>query len=236
MRVFRMMTVITLPLLALGCVVVDRTPSSVELNTRPARLSYALGMEMGGFLKGMPTTIQIDAFLAGVRDRYTGKARLTRDQANEAKMGLLKKMQAEQARMLEKSGGKNRKEGEAFLAKNKKRKGVVTTPSGLQYELLRQGDGPGPGPKDKVKVHYRGTLIDGTEFDSSYKGKKPQGVVMSLRRMIPGWVEGLQLMKTGSKYRFVIPPELAYGEQGAGGRVGPNSTLVFEVELLSVEK
>jgi FKBP-type peptidyl-prolyl cis-trans isomerase len=124
--------------------------------------------------------------------------------------------------------------GQAFLKENAKKPGVVVTASGLQYLVLTKGDGPKPAATDRVTVNYRGTLINGTEFDSSYKRGQP--ATFPLNRVIPGWTEGVQLMPVGSKYRFFIPPELAYGKRGAGGLIGPDATLVFEVELLGIEK
>lgn len=130
------------------------------------------------------------------------------------------------------SADKNLKEGQDFLAENGKKAGVTTTASGLQYEVLKQGDGPQPTAADKVTVHYRGTLLDGTEFDSSYK--RGQTATFPLKGVIRGWTEGLQLMKTGSTFRFFIPPDLGYGSYGAGRMIGPNATLIFDVELISI--
>lgn len=123
--------------------------------------------------------------------------------------------------------------GEAFLKENAKKEGVKTTASGLQYQVLKEGDGKAPKATDVVKVHYKGTLLDGKEFDSSYKGGQP--IEFPLNRVIPGWTEGVQLMKEGAKYKFFIPAKLAYGERGAGGVIPPNATLIFEVELLEVK-
>lgn len=131
-------------------------------------------------------------------------------------------------------GQKNQKEGEAFLAANGKKPGVKTLPSGLQYEVIKAGAGKQPAATDTVTVHYKGTLINGTEFDSSYKRGQPAS--FPLNQVIKGWTEGVQLMKEGAKYRFFIPPQLAYGARGAGGLIGPNSTLIFDVELISVQK
>ena len=130
-------------------------------------------------------------------------------------------------------GEKNRKEGEAFLAENKKKKGVITTESGLQYMVLEKGDGPKPKATDTVSVNYRGTLIDGTEFDSSYKRGKP--VTFPVKGVIAGWTEALLLMNVGSKYKLFVPPNLGYGGRGAGRLIGPEATLIFEVELLGIE-
>jgi len=134
---------------------------------------------------------------------------------------------------MEKAAG-NRREGQAFLEENGKKEGVVTLPSGLQYRVIQKGGGASPGPLDWVTVHYRGTLLDGTEFDSSYSREEPE--TFQVNGVINGWREALQLMSEGSRWELVIPSELAYGSHGAGSRIGPNSTLVFEVELLSVNK
>ena len=149
-------------------------------------------------------------------------------------------MKTFQEEMMKKRGARlsvlaetNKKEGEAFLAKNKEKKGVVTLPSGLQYKVIKEGTGPKPTPNDTVEVNYRGTLIGGKEFDSSAKNGGPVSFVLG--RVIPGWVEGLQLMSVGSKYEFYIPSELAYGDRGAGQDIGPNSTLIFEVELVGIK-
>lgn len=132
---------------------------------------------------------------------------------------------------MEEEGAANREAGEAYLAENGAREGVTTTESGLQYEVLEEGDGPSPGPDDQVRIHYRGTLPDGTEFDSSYDGEP---VVFGVGGVIPGFSEGLQLMEVGSSYRFVIPSDIAYGPQGSGGVIGPDATLIFEVELFEI--
>jgi FKBP-type peptidyl-prolyl cis-trans isomerase FklB len=148
---------------------------------------------------------------------------------NAFQQEMMSKMQAKQ----KVEGEKNKKEGEAFLEANKKKEGVVTLPSGLQYKILKAGTGAKPTAKDTVKVNYRGTLIDGTEFDSSYKGGKP--VEFPLGQVIKGWIEGIQLMPVGSKWQLFIPSNLAYGERGGGQMIGPNAALIFEVELLSIK-
>jgi len=144
------------------------------------------------------------------------------------------KITASHGRAMMEKAVQNRREGQAFLEKNGKKEGVVTLPSGLQYRVIREGGGASPGPEDWVTVHYRGTLLDGTEFDSSCSRKEPE--TFQVNGVINGWREALQLMSEGSMWELVIPSELAYGSQGAGSRIGPNSTLVFEVELLSVNK
>jgi FKBP-type peptidyl-prolyl cis-trans isomerase FklB len=145
-----------------------------------------------------------------------------------------KEMMAKREQAGKEAGAKNKVEGEAFLAENGKKEGVVTLPDGLQYKILKEGDGAKPKATDTVTVHYRGTLISGTEFDSSYKRKEP--VSFPVNGVIAGWTEALQLMKVGSKWQLFIPSTLAYGERGAGPDLGPNATLIFEVELISIGK
>jgi len=143
-------------------------------------------------------------------------------------------MMAKQAERMKVVAEKNRKEGEAFLADNKKKEGVKTTPSGLQYKVIKDGNGPTPKMADTVTVNYRGTLINGTEFDSSYKREEP--ATFPVNSVIPGWTEAMQMMKVGAKWHLFVPANLAYGEQGAGPQIGPNSTLIFEVELTAINK
>lgn len=206
-----------------------------ELKTPDEKLSYAIGLEIGTSLKNLPTEIEFDIFVQAVEDALKGKEPLlTQQEAREIKMEFGKKVRAERAQKRKEAGEKNRKEGEAFLAENKKKEGVVTTESGLQYMVLHEGDGPKPKVTDRVKVHYRGTLIDGTEFDSSYKRGKP--ATFPLKGVVAGWTEALQLMKVGSKYRLFVPSELAYGKRGRGPKIEPNAVLIFELELLEIEK
>lgn len=199
-----------------------------EFKTLLAEFSYALGMDVGESLKRLDTGIDLDAFMKAIEDSLKDKELLlTREEASKIKKDFFMKIQKEVSE-------KNIKEGEAFLAENKKKKGVITTDSGLQYMVIKEGDGRKPKETDRVKVHYRGTLIDGTEFDSSHKRGQP--ATFQVKGVIPGWTEALQLMKEGSKYRIFVPSKLAYGERGAGPQIGPNSTLIFEVELLSIEE
>ena len=206
-----------------------------ELKTPDEKLSYAIGLEIGTSLKNLPTEIDLAVFVQAVEDGLKGeKPLLTQQQALEIKKEFGKKVREERARERTELAEKNQKEGEAFLAENKNKKGVVTTESGLQYVVLHEGDGPKPKATDRVKVHYRGTLIDGTEFDSSYKRGTP--ATFSLKGVVAGWTEALQLMKVGSKYRLFIPSELAYGKRGRGPKIGPNAVLIFELELLEIAK
>ena len=200
------------------------------------KLSYALGMSMGHNFKGSGIkAINADDFAAGVAAVYDGtKPALSYDEAKRIVQdfftNLEKEMQAEAA----KAGAENLKIGEAFLSENAKREGVTTTASGLQYEVIRKGAGDRPAASDRVEVHYTGKLIDGTVFDSSVERGVP--ATFGVTQVIPGWVEALQLMREGDKWRLYIPSTLAYGENGAGGVIGPNMTLIFDVELLRVIK
>lgn len=207
----------------------------VQLKTQLDSASYVLGLDIGAYLKEVKKDINLSLFSRGVEDKIKGKEpALSEKQIGEIKMALSKKIQEEQMKKGKEQGDINKKEGEKFLSENKTKKGVITTTSGLQYMVLTQGKGPKPKVTDKVKVHYKGTLLDGTEFDSSYKRGEP--ISFPLNGVIKGWTEGVQLMNVGSKFRFFIPSELAYGERGAGQQIGPNATLTFEVELLGIEK
>ena len=213
----------------------EEKAASEELKTFSAKLSYSLGLEIGASLKELQKDIDFDIFLRGLKDSLEGrKPLLTQEQTAEVRKEFMTKMQAERAQKTKELGEKNQKEGEAFLAENKKKKEVVTSPSGLQYTVVKEGDGAQPKATDEVTVHYRGTLVDGTEFDSSYKRGEP--ATFPVTGVIPGWTEALQLMKVGGKYRLFIPSNLAYGERGSGPQIGPNSVLIFDVELLKTAK
>lgn len=197
------------------------------------RASYVIGFNLGQSLKTNNVTANADLLIQGFRDALAGKdAVLTPEEMQAAMTSLQQQVQQQQQEKSKAEGAKNQAAGDAFLATNKDRPGVKTTASGLQYEVLTEGTGPSPKATDQVTVNYKGTLIDGTVFDSSYDRGEPATFV--LNQVIGGWTEGVQLMKVGSKYKFYIPAALAYGERGAGGVIGPNSVLVFEVELLSI--
>lgn len=203
--------------------------------TPDEKFSYMLGMDIGMNLKNVPQDVDFEIFLRGIKDSFEGKETLiTEEEAIKIKQEFIQNMQMERIKEMTETAQKNKEEGEAFLEENKEKEGVITTESGLQYMVLEKGDGPIPEEDDEVTVHYKGTLIDGTEFDSSYQRGEP--VTFSLGGVIPGWTEGLQLMNVGSKYRFFIPSELAYGQRGAGAQIGPNSVLIFDVELLGIEE
>lgn len=196
------------------------------------KLSYALGMSMGHNFKGTGIkTLNSADFAAGVASVYDGvKPEMTFDEAKRIVNEYFAKLEAEAA----KQGEVNRKNGEAFLTENAKREGIKVTESGLQYEVLESGKGDSPKASDNVEVHYTGKLIDGTVFDSSVERGVPAS--FGVTQVIPGWVEALQLMHEGDKWRLYIPSDLAYGPNGAGGVIGPNMTLIFDVELLRVIK
>ncbi|HEX6900671.1 MAG TPA: FKBP-type peptidyl-prolyl cis-trans isomerase [Thermoanaerobaculia bacterium] len=197
------------------------------------RASYAIGYNFGRQFKQNDITVNNDLLMKGLRDALgNGQASLTDEEMQTAMQAFQQQVMQQQADKQKAVGEKNKAEGEAFLAKNKERAGVKTTASGLQYEVLKEGTGPQPKATDTVTVHYQGTLMDGSEFDSSYKRGEPASFV--LNQVIPGWTEGVQLMKVGSKYKFYLPAALGYGDRGAGGIIGPNAPLIFEVELLSI--
>lgn len=199
-----------------------------ELKTDQEKDGYSIGYDIGRSLRRQLGDVDTEAMARGLKDAMAGMPAALSDQ--EMHQRFLALRQGAAARIAD----KNQKDGEAFLAKNKGEKGVKTTASGLQYKVITAGKGPKPGPGDTVTVNYRGTLVDGTEFDSSYKRGQP--ATFPLNGVIAGWTEGLQLMKEGSKCMLYVPAKLAYGERGAGALIGPNSTLIFEVELLSIKK
>ena len=198
------------------------------------RISYALGLSMGNnFRASGIKEINVQDFADGVAAVFDGLApKMSYDEAKDEIRRYFEEMQKEQAAAAAQMAEANAKAGETFLAENGKRVEVHTTPSGLQYEVLTQGDGAQPTASDQVVVHYTGKLIDGTVFDSSVERGEP--ATFGVTQVIPGWVEALQLMKAGSKWRLFIPSALAYGPNGAGGLIGPNQTLIFDVELISV--
>jgi len=204
------------------------------LKTDKDKTSYSIGMDIGRSLKAQGLDLNPEVLAAGLRDMLTGrKTVLTEEQAQEVLITFKKDLVSKREATRKEAAEKNAKEGAAFLAENKKKDGVKVTASGLQYKIITAGKGKTPKATDAVKAHYRGTLIDGTEFDSSYKRNEP--ATFPVDGVIPGWTEALQLMPVGSKWQLFIPGHLAYGEGGAGPTIGPNATLVFDVELLSIE-
>lgn len=191
------------------------------------KVSYALGMNIGQQLYGLGATdIQVDDFAQAVKDALAGKSAIQPAEAQQVLQDYFNNKAAEQA-------AKAKEEGEAFLKSNAEKEGVVTLPSGLQYQVLREGDGKRPTATDQVECHYEGTLINGKVFDSSYR--RGQTATFGLNQVIKGWTEGLQLMQEGAKYRFFIPYHLGYGERGAGQDIPPYATLIFDVELIKVK-
>lgn len=201
-----------------------------QLKDLKDKVSYSVGLNVGANFKKQGQELNPDALLAGLRDAQSGKTpALTEAEMKETMQAWSKQMEDKQKA----AGEKNATEGTKFLAENKKKDGVKTTASGLQYKVMKEGTGAQPKDTDTVTVNYRGTLINGTEFDSSYKRGQP--ATFPVNGVIKGWTEALQLMKTGSKYQLFIPADLAYGARAVGPDITPNSTLVFEVELLEVK-
>jgi FKBP-type peptidyl-prolyl cis-trans isomerase FklB len=210
------------------------TAPGPALTTDRQKQSYALGMNLAKGLKAQAIDVDTGTLVRGIRDTLSGaKPLLTDDQAMAALKQLQDEAHTKQEAERNAAGEKNMTEGQAFLAANKTKDGVVTLASGLQYKILKEGTGAKPTAADSVVCQYRGTLINGTEFDSSYKRGQP--ATFPVGRVIKGWTEALQLMPVGSKWQLFIPPDLAYGDRGAGGAIGPNATLIFEVELLSIQ-
>ena len=204
------------------------------LQTEQQQYSYFLGLDIGKSLQRTGLEIDLDAFMAALKAALNDEPKLlTDEQLAEIRASLMIKMQQKAQAQASAQAETNRATGAAFLAENKTKEGVVTTGSGLQYKVIKQGDGAKPKASDTVTVHYRGTLLDGSEFDSSHKRGQP--ATFPLNGVIPGWTEGVQLMSVGSTYVFYVPSQLAYGERGAGKQIGPNSTLIFEVELLEIK-
>jgi FKBP-type peptidyl-prolyl cis-trans isomerase len=206
---------------------------STRALTNNEKRGYALGVQVGADIANDGIEADRNFLLQGMRDVLTGgKFRMTKEDLNATLAVMQKEQHEKTAVAMKEFAGKNKKEGEAFLAENKVKDGVVTLTSGLQYKILKAGDGKKPAIDDRVVCNYRGTLIDGTEVDSSYSRNEPS--TFPLKGIIKGWSEALQLMPAGSKWQIFVPSDLAYGERGSGRNVGPNATLIFEVELLSV--
>ena len=203
-----------------------------ELKTEKDKVSYMVGMDVGKGLSSIKDEIDMAVVIQALQASVKGdKTALTQEEALKVRQDFMTKLQAKRAAEEKAKAETNKKAGDEFLAKNKAKKGVTTTASGLQYEVIKAGTGPKPKDTDTVQVHYTGTLLDGTKFDSSVDRGEP--ATFPLKGVIPGWTEGLQLMPVGSKYKFYIPSNLAYGENGPGP-IGPNAVLTFEVELLKI--
>ncbi len=207
----------------------------LALKTQKDKVSYAIGLNIGKSLHKDAVEVDAAIFMRGLKDALAGgKILLTDEEMKTVMTQLQSELRKKQEEVMAQVGAANKQAGEAFLAANKTKEGVVTLPSGLQYKSLKEGTGPKPAATDTVMCNYRGTLLDSTEFDSSYKRGQPAAIPVG--GVIKGWTEALQLMPVGSKWQLIIPADLAYGNQGAGPDIGPNSTLIFEVELLSIQE
>ena len=204
------------------------------LKTQKEKISYSVGVDLARNCAKMGMDLDLDVFIRGLKDGFSGKTPLMTDDEMHATISALQSdLMKKQSQGKQTAAEENKKVGEAFLAENKKKEGVVTLPSGLQYKILKAGNGKKPTDADTVECHYRGTLIDGTEFDSSYRRGQPAS--FPVNGVIPGWIEALKLMPVGSKWQLFVPSQLAYKERGAGADIGPNATLIFEVELLGIK-
>jgi len=212
-----------------------KSAATTALKTPKDKFSYALGMNLGASLHKQSVDVDPNIVAQGLRAALAGgKTLLTQEEAQAALTEVQNELRKKQQEKMQVAGEANKKEGEAYLASNKAKEGVVTLPSGLEYKILKEGNGPKPTASDSVVCNYRGTLISGTEFDSSYKRGQP--ATFPVNGVIKGWTEALQLMPVGSKWQLFVPSALAYAERGAGGDIGPNATLIFEVELLSIQE
>ena len=210
-----------------------RPVAPLTLKTDKDKLSYAVGMNIGRSIHSQSMEIDPAILLRGLKDEMAGKTVMTDMEAHNTLMQAQQEAKKKTDETRQASMEPNKKAGDAFLAANKTKEGVVTLPSGLQYKILKEGTGPKPTPADSVVCNYRGTLIDGKEFDSSYKRGQP--ATFPVGQVIKGWTEALQLMPVGSKWQLFVPPDLAYGDRGAGPDIGPGATLIFEVELISIK-
>ena len=220
-------------LILLGCS--RDKQKNIALKTEADKVSYSLGMNIATGLKRQGVEINSDVFAKAVNDVINGeKTMLTEEEMREILRNYQKGLREKMRKEKEVIGEKNQKEGTIFLEANKKKEGVITLPSGLQYKILKEGTGKFPKPTDTITCNYKVTLIDGTVFDSSYERNKP--ATFTLNRVIKGWQEALPLMKIGSKWELYVPGELGYGKRGSGQKIGPDATLIFEIELISIKE
>ena len=226
----------TIGLLILGCMgCSSQKVTESDLKEQEAQISYAWGHDIGTQLKQKEYAFNIEILVQGIKDGLQeGVSLLTQEELQDAMLAFQNRQQEQFADERKILGEKNLGEGKLFLEENSTTEGVIVLPSGLQYQILREGTGPKPQPTDQVSTHYIGAFLDGTEFNNSYQEGQP--AIFPVNRVIPGWTEALQLMKVGAKWKLWIPPDLGYGEEGRGEMIPPNSTLVFEVELLSIVK
>lgn len=220
--------------LVAGCSTPPETPADPKLDSTDQKVSYGMGLVLGERMGNDLPSLQMDQFLQGIQHGHAGDdeaKRMSREEIQQALMEYQQSLQEEQGKQIEELAQKNREAGDTFLAENAERDGIETTESGLQYEVLEEGNGAKPGATDMVQVHYTGELLSGEVFDSSRERGEP--VTFGLNQVIPGWTEGLQLMSEGARYKLYIPSDLAYGPGGSRA-IGPNETLVFDVELLAI--
>jgi FKBP-type peptidyl-prolyl cis-trans isomerase len=233
---YQKISVVVVAVLLASTLCYGKAKKAVEkfvLNNQKDKVSYSIGYDIANTIKKQEIDVNVKALVKGLNDGLNGtKAMLTEDEMRQVFATLQQEMTAKRMEREQKLAEKNRTEGEAFLNANKAKEGVTALPSGLQYKEITAGTGATPTADDTVIVNYKGTLIDGTEFDSSYKRGEPLKIQVS--SVIPGWTEALKLMKVGAKWQLFIPSDLAYGERGAGSAIGPNSTLIFEVELVGI--
>ena len=228
----RSVWMVVLAILVMAGSVIAEEP--IALKSQKDKISYIIGLDIGNNLKRQGAEIDPDTLLRGMKDALSGsKPLLSEDEIREVTTAFRQEMAQKQAEVTKKLAEKNKSEGEAFLGENKKKEGVKILPSGLQYKVITEGSGRSPKESDTVTVNYKGTFVDGTEFDSSYKRGEP--ATFPVNGVIKGWTEALPLMKEGAKWQLFIPSSLAYGEAGAGNAIGPNATLIFEVELISIK-
>lgn len=226
---------VSILLLLIGaCFITSGCVTEAKLDTDKKKQSYAVGYFTGKDLAKQSVSFDIKMIQEGIKDAFKDKPAIAKEDLVDAQQALIATIRENYQKEMESLSLKNAEEGKAFLADNKSKKGVKTTKSGLQYKVITQGKGNKPSTSDKVSVHYRGTLLNGEEFDSSYKRKQP--AEFGVTQVIAGWTEALQLMQEGSKYELYIPSDLAYGSRGTQGAIGPNQTLIFEVELLKIVK
>ncbi len=227
------MAVAVIGILAVGSWAQAQEPKG--LKDQKEKLSYVIGVDIGKAMQKQGVQVDADLVARGIKDGASGgKLLMTDQEIQETMMAFQKEMRAKQEEASKQAGEKNKKEGEAFLAANQTKEGVKALPSGLQYKVIKAGSGKKPKATDTVVTHYKGTLLDGTEFDSSYKRNQP--ATLKVNGVIRGWTEALQLMEEGAKWVLYVPAALAYGDRGAGPQIGPNATLIFEVELISVQE
>lgn len=230
----RVLTICLVCLMLVTGQAVAEEKKQVELTTDIQKLSYALGLDLGSYFKTLGEDLDLQILQHGLMDSYKGnKPLLTREETAGIQQQFAQKQQEKQIKETLEMITKNNKVADDYLKENGTKEGVTTTASGLQYKVITLGDGPKPKAEDTVKVHYKGTILDGTEFDSSYARNEP--AVFPLNQVIPGWTEAVQLMNVGSKFQLFLPPNLAYGDRGAPPVIEPGSMLIFEVELLGIE-